>query len=177
MRAFLVATLAAGLLAAPVTVSTAAAASAATPTTGLPAAGSASRALPTCSGERILRREVWAVNGTVAGSPRQKAAYIHLFYNGSTRTACAFLNSTDYTWGVRKYVELRLRNCVSTTSSGRCISTLNPAYVRGWTTGRSGTAVLPFSRGCLTVEATVMYGGFQGSRTIPSGSVCLGSRV
>lgn len=125
---------------------------------GLPATASAqsSAQLPQCSGKRVMREAVYT---------RQmlKAAYIHVFYDSRTATACAFLNSTNATWGTRKHMTIMLKQCARPSGSyGRCDGQLQSTAKRGWYSGRTDTARLTVSRGCLMATGRVHWGKHYG---------------
>ncbi|GAA4511830.1 hypothetical protein [Nonomuraea ferruginea] len=130
--------------------------------TGLPAAASAqssaqsSTQLPTCSGKRVMREAVHTREFL-------KAAYIHVFYDSRTSTACAYLNSTNATWGTRKHMTIMLKHCARPSSAfGRCDGQLQSTARRGWYTGRTDTARLKISRGCVMATGRIYWGKHYG---------------
>ncbi|GGO77810.1 hypothetical protein [Nonomuraea cavernae] len=143
---------------------------------GLPAASAAATVsggqavsaaqLPNCSGKRVLRfpfhtREML------------KAAYIHVFYDARTSTACAYLNSTNATWGTNKHMTITLKHCARRSDRyGQCIGQLQSTTVRGWYPGRSDTARLRVGRGCLMATARIWWGKNYGLTSTQS-TVCV----
>lgn len=99
--------------------------------------------LPTCGGERILRAPVRIQSGDTA-------AYIHVFYDSRTATACAYLNSTNWTWGTSKHMTIQLKHCARpSTTYGVCNGQLQSTAVGGWSRGRSDTARLRITDGYI----------------------------
>ncbi|MFG1946119.1 hypothetical protein [Nonomuraea sp. NPDC048826] len=122
---------------------------------GLPATTAAAQtsALPTCSGTRVMREPVHLQQNMA------KAAYIHVFYDSRTSTACAYLNSTNATWGVRKHMTIMLKHCARPAAGyGGCDGQLQSTAVRGWYTGRTHTARLRISRGCMMATGRIYWG-------------------
>ncbi|MFI7637777.1 hypothetical protein [Nonomuraea sp. NPDC049400] len=120
---------------------------------GLPA-GTASAAsqssLPTCAGERVAHQELY----TEAG----KSAYIHVFFDTRTATACAYLNSTNDTWGQRKHMTIMLKHCSRAGDGfGECIGQRKSVADRGWYTGRSNTVRLTLTHGCVLAWGRIWW--------------------
>ncbi|MFI7449731.1 hypothetical protein ACIBQX_19705 [Nonomuraea sp. NPDC049714] len=125
---------------------------------GLPAAASAQSTaqLPTCSGKLVMREAVYT-------REMLKAAYIHVFYDSRTSTACAYLNSTNATWGTRKHMTIMLKQCARPGQGyGSCDGQLQSTARRGWYTGRTDTARLNISRGCIMATGRIYWGKHYG---------------
>ncbi|WP_283135196.1 hypothetical protein [Rhizohabitans arisaemae] len=110
-------------------------------------------ALPTCDGTRVARQPVYAQGY------RNPSAYIHLFYDARTDTACAFLNSSNRTWGTSKHMTIQLKHCAGGRAAyGSCDRQLQSTAVRGWYSGRTNTATLKISRGCMVAWGRLSWG-------------------
>ncbi|MEV0596874.1 hypothetical protein [Nonomuraea cavernae] len=129
---------------------------------------SAAAQLPNCSGTRVLRFPFYT-------REMLKAAYIHVFYDSRTSTACAYLNSTNATWGTNKHMTITLKHCARRSDRyGQCIGQLQSTTVRGWYPGRSDTARLRVGRGCLMATARIWWGKNYGLTSTRS-TVCVGN--
>jgi hypothetical protein len=125
-------------------------------TTARATAGTGGATLPTCSGRRLYHQELRTREGL-------KAAYIHVYYNTRTRTACAYLNSTNATWGTRKHMTIVLKHCASPSDAYySCNGQLQQSARRGWYSGRTDTARLNVSRGCLMAIGRIYWGKHYG---------------
>ena len=124
------------------------------PASAAPASASAASALPSCPGVRVMRQPIYT-------NRKVKAAYIHVFYDKRTGRACAFVNSTYATWGIRKHMSLRLWHCVGLVN-GYCLTPLATPSRSGWYSGRSGTLTVNLSKGCVKAVGTVSWGGQRG---------------
>ncbi|GLV52899.1 hypothetical protein TBS_34610 [Thermobispora bispora] len=133
------------------------------PASAAPASVSAASALPTCRGTRIMHHPVYTTRGL-------KAAYIHVFYDKRTRIACAFINSTNATWGTRKHMVITLRYCSAPSSwYAHCPGQRQWGSRSGWYSGRSQTVHFRLaSSGYLKAEGGVSWGQHSGVSVTPS---------
>ncbi|MFI7615875.1 hypothetical protein ACIBP6_32120 [Nonomuraea terrae] len=163
MRSLMISLATAATLAGPPTA--AAAQSSAPPQVTAASAQSAGQ-LPTCSGRRVMHQPLYT-------REMLKAAYIHVFYDSGTGIACAYLNSTNATWGTRKHMTIMLKHCARPSDNyGACHGQLQSTATRGWYTGRTHTARLNISRGCIMATGRIYWGPKYGLTSTPS-NVCV----
>ncbi|MER6951323.1 hypothetical protein ABT294_45635 [Nonomuraea sp. NPDC000554] len=108
----------------------------------VPVPASAASTSP-CGGTPIVHTPVKIQGGDTA-------AYIHVFYDARSATACAFLNSTNQTWGYSKHMTIQLKHCARPSQTrGVCNGQLQSTAVGGWSKGRSDIATLHITDGYI----------------------------
>ncbi|MEU7897348.1 hypothetical protein AB0B45_31340 [Nonomuraea sp. NPDC049152] len=145
MRAAFIGLLTAGLLASPA------------------AASAQSAPLPSCDGVRILHTPVRIQSGDTA-------AYVHVFYDSRTAVACAYLDSSNQTWGYSKHMTIQLKHCQRPSSTrGVCNGQLQSTAVGGWSSGRSDKVTLRITDGYIMGVGRIWWNdnyGINQSRAI-----------
>ncbi|MGV9305562.1 MULTISPECIES: hypothetical protein [unclassified Nonomuraea] len=96
-----------------------------------------------CEGVRILHTPVRIQSGDTA-------AYVHVFYDSRTAVACAYLNSSNQTWGYSKHMTIQLKHCQRPSQTrGVCNGQLQSTAVGGWSSGRSNAVTLRITDGYI----------------------------
>jgi hypothetical protein len=109
-----------------------------------------------CSGTRVAREPVYV-------RVDDKAAYIHLYYDDRNDIACAFLNSTNDTWGKDKHMTIQLKQCAQPAEGyGGCNGQLQSTASGGRSKYRSPIAKLTVSRGCILALGVIWWGDNYG---------------
>ncbi|MEU0568496.1 hypothetical protein ABZ297_24370 [Nonomuraea sp. NPDC005983] len=109
----------------------------------VPVPASATSSPSGCEGTRIVHTPVKIQGGDTA-------AYIHVFYDARSATACAYLNSTNQTWGYSKNMTIQLKHCARPSQTrGVCNGQLQSTAVGGWSKGRSDIATLHITDGYI----------------------------